>query len=91
MYCPLLELSLRLAISSTLVPKENRKVPWYVDHIFEGQKSKSLTGLLNLTCSAVIPGRAFLRQLFDLPVSVSKPHHLTRLNKDVKADLEIFT
>ena len=51
---------------------------------------QSLTGLLNFTCSVVIPGRAFLRRLFDLTIGVSKPHHLIRLNNEVKADLRIW-
>ena len=43
-----------------------------------------------LKCSVVIPGRAFLRHLYELSIGVSKPHHLIRLSKDVKADLRIW-
>ena len=52
---------------------------------------QSLTGLLNFTCSVVRPGRAFLRQIYDLAIiGVSKSHHLIRLTKEVKADLRIW-
>ena len=46
--------------------------------------------MLNFTCSVVIPGRAFSRRLYDLAIGVSKPHHLIRLTKEMKADLTIW-
>ena len=31
---------------------------------------QSLTGLLNFACTVVVPGRAFLRRLIDLTISI---------------------
>ena len=36
---------------------------------------QSLCGLLNFACQVVLPGRAFLRRLFDLTRGLQKPHH----------------
>ena len=51
---------------------------------------QSLIGLLNFTCSVILPGRAFLRRLIDLTMGVQRPHHRIRLNKDAKADLKVL-
>lgn len=51
---------------------------------------QSLIGLLNFTCSVVLPGRAFLRRLIDLTIGLQRPHHHIRLNKDAKADLQVW-
>lgn len=51
---------------------------------------QSLIGLLNFACSVIKPGRAFLRRLIDLTVGVKSPHHLIRLNKEVKEDLKVW-
>ena len=51
---------------------------------------QSLTGMLNFAHSVVVPGRAFLRRLIDLPVGVHSPHHYARINKEVKADLRLW-
>jgi hypothetical protein len=51
---------------------------------------QSLCGLLNFACAVVSPGRAFLRRLIDLTIGVHAPHHFIRLNKEVKADLNIW-
>ena len=51
---------------------------------------QSLTGLLNFACSVIKPGRAFLRRLIDLTIGVRSPHHLIRLNKEVKEDLKVW-
>jgi len=71
--------------SEARLPSE--KVLWYVNFLsaFLTRKKvtlkelQSLTGLLNFTCSVVLPGRAFLRRLFDLTVSIT-PQHLVRLS-----------
>ena len=47
---------------------------------------QSLIGLLNFTCSVVLPGRAFLRRLIDLTIGIRRPHFKIRLNKDTKSD-----
>lgn len=51
---------------------------------------QSLIGLLNFTCSVILPGRAFLRRLIDLTIGLQRPYHRVRLNKDVKADLQVW-
>ena len=51
---------------------------------------QSLTGMLNFACSVVVPGRAFLRRLIDLTVGVHSPHHYVRINREVKADLQLW-
>ena len=49
-----------------------------------------MSGLLNFACSVIKPGRAFLRRLIDLTVGIRSPHHLIRLNKEVKEDLKVW-
>ena len=49
-----------------------------------------LSGLLNFACSVIKPGRTFLRRLIDLTVGIRSPHHLIRLNKEVKEDLKVW-
>ena len=51
---------------------------------------QSLTGLLNFACSVVVPGRAFLRRLIDLTVGVQSSYHYVRINREVKADLQLW-
>ena len=51
---------------------------------------QSLIGLLNFTCSVILPGRAFLRRLIDLTIGLRRPHHGIRLSKDAKADLKVW-
>ena len=51
---------------------------------------QSLTGLLNFTCSVVLPGRAFLRRLFDLTKGVRRPHHRLRLTKACRKDISVW-
>ena len=54
------------------------------------KKVQSLSGLLNFACSVIKPGRAFLRRLIDLTIGIRSPHHLIRLNKEVKEDLKVW-
>ena len=51
---------------------------------------QSLTGLLNFTCSVVLPGRAFLRRLFDLTKGARRPHHRIRLSKACRKDISVW-
>ena len=51
---------------------------------------QSLTGLLNFTCSVVLPGRAFPRRLFDLTKGVRRPHHRIRLTKACRKDISVW-
>ena len=51
---------------------------------------QSMTGLLNFVCSAIIPGRAFLRRLIDLTIGVKTAHHRIRLTSQEKEDLRVW-
>lgn len=52
---------------------------------------QSMLGLLNFACGCVVPGRAFLRRLYDLTKGKSNPLHWIRLNADSRADLEMWS
>ena len=54
------------------------------------KEMQSLIGLLNFTCSVVIPGRTFLRRMINLTVGVNRPTHLIRLTRIVKDDLNLW-
>ena len=51
---------------------------------------QSLLGSLNFACRAIVPGRPFLRRLFDLTSGVVSPHHHIRLAKGARRDLQIW-
>ncbi len=51
---------------------------------------QSIIGTLNFACAVVLAGRAFLRQLIDLTIGISKPHHHIRLTKEAKEDLRAW-
>ena len=51
---------------------------------------QSLIGLLNFTCSVIVPGRTFFRRLINLTVGVKHPRHFIRLNRETKADLRLW-
>ena len=51
---------------------------------------QSLCGVLNFACDVIIPGRAFLRRLFDLCKGLRKPHHRIKLTRSIKDDLQIW-
>ena len=51
---------------------------------------QSLTGMLNFSCSVVVPGRAFLRRLIYLTIGIHLPYHYVRINQEVKADLKLW-
>ena len=48
---------------------------------------QSLLGLLNFTCSVIVPGRAFLRRMIDLTRGAKRPYHRIRLSKEAKSDI----
>ncbi|XP_068749266.1 uncharacterized protein [Montipora capricornis] len=48
---------------------------------------QSLLGLLNFTCSVIVPGRAFLRRMIDLTKGAKRPYHRIRLSKEAKSDM----
>jgi hypothetical protein len=51
---------------------------------------QSLIGSLNFACRAIAPGRAFLRRLIGYTISLRAPHHVTRVNANMKADLNMW-
>lgn len=54
------------------------------------QEIQSLCGLLNFACQEVVPGRAFLRRLFELTYGLKKAHHRVKLNRGCKDDLQVW-
>ena len=51
---------------------------------------QSLLGTLNFACRVVVPGRAFLRRLFDLTKGVSKKSHWIKIDKAARKDLHAW-
>lgn len=51
------------------------------------RKLQSLLGLLNFATGCVVPGRTFLRRLYDLTINVHCPEFYVRLTKEARADL----
>ena len=51
---------------------------------------QSLLGLLNFCCHVVIPGRTFLRRLYDLTKGVTNRHHRITLNNESRKDLQAW-
>ena len=51
---------------------------------------QSLLGLLNFCCKVVVPGRCFLRRLYDLTRSVTNPNHRITLNKESRKDIHAW-
>lgn len=54
------------------------------------QALQSLLGLLSFACSVIVPGRAFLRRLFDLTIGHTCPHYRITLNSEARADLRAW-
>ena len=73
-----------IRISQALVDMEHkRKV--------QLKELQSLLGLLNFACSCIVPGRTFLRRLYDLTVGHIIPTHYIRLNCGARADLQMWS
>ena len=53
------------------------------------KEMQSLIGILNFTCSVIVPGRTFLHRLINLTVGIRRPRYFIRLPREVKADLRI--
>lgn len=51
---------------------------------------QSLVGLLNFTCSVIVPGRAFLRRLIDLTKGIRSPRHFIRITRECKYDIQVW-
>ena len=64
--------------------------------IYKGKKKISLRdlqwqlGLLNFASGVIIPGRVFLRRLFDLTIGHTSPHYRIRLNSEARYDLKLW-
>ena len=54
------------------------------------QKLQKLCGFLNFLCKCIVPGRAFTRRLYSYFNSSMKPHHHINVNKQIKADLNVW-
>ena len=52
---------------------------------------QSLLGMLNFACLVVIPGRTFLRRLFNLTCGIHKAYHHITLNIEARADLAAWS
>ena len=48
---------------------------------------QSLLGLLNFATGCIVPGRAFLRRLYDLTINIQSLDFFVRINKEARADL----
>ena len=78
------------------LPNEKLKKCYRLLHDFYKRRKvtlkelQSLLGLLNFTCSVVVPGRAFLRRMIDLTKGARRPHHHIRLTKEVKHDIAVW-
>ena len=51
---------------------------------------QSVLGVLNFACGVVLPGRPFLRRLYDLTIGIRKPFFKIRLTRRAKQDLEVW-
>ena len=49
-----------------------------------------LIGFLDFYCLVITYGRAVLRRLIDLTIGITKPYYHIRLNKAVKADMQLW-
>ena len=62
-------------------------------HQIQGRRSitlrdlQSVLGYLQFCTRAIVPGRAFLRRLYNLTIGISRPHHHISLNAGARADL----
>ena len=52
---------------------------------------QSLLGTLNFACRVVVPGRAFLRRMFDLTKGVASSQHRIRLSNEARLDLRAWS
>lgn len=55
------------------------------------QQIQSVAGLLQFACRAIVPGRPFLRRLYDAITGISsKPYYFVRLTASLKHDLQVW-
>ena len=60
---------------------------WQSRRAYTLKELESLLGHLSHAAMVIHPGRIFLRQLFSLLSTVSRPYHYVRLNTSARADL----
>lgn len=51
---------------------------------------QSTIGFLNFACRVVVPGRAFLRQLINLTIGITRPHHYISINAQARSDINTW-
>ena len=82
------------------LPQEKLEKLRHLLHVFSHKRKiklkdlQSVLGLLNFCCKVVVPGRCFLRRLYDLTKSVTNPNHRITLNKESRKDIlawKVFT
>ena len=54
------------------------------------RQMKSLIGKLQFATAVIMPGRPFLRRLYDLTIGIIKPFYTIRLTYETKQDLEMW-
>lgn len=84
-----------IAMITRLPQDKIEKIRYELDIVHNRKKVtlkqlQSLLGLLNFATLCVIPGRTFLRRLYDLTLGVTCPSHSIRLNNDARADLVMW-
>ena len=80
------------------IPVEKvEKARFLIDEILERKSKKiklselqKLAGYLNFLCKAVVPGRPFVRRLYYWMKNLTKPHHHTRVTRELKLDLKMW-
>lgn len=85
-----------LGLGIDFVPSD--KVVELQEHIMELQDKKTITlkqlqslaGSLSFITKALPAGRAFSCRLYGLMSGASKPHHLIRLSRGIKYDLQMW-
>ena len=55
------------------------------------REMESLISYLNFTCSVVLTGRAFLRQLISLIMGIEEPFHYLQITQEAKSDLRTWS
>ena len=80
---PIDKLDKALDLINFFLNKRNRKIT--VNQV------QSITGFLNFLCKCVVPGRPFLRRLYNLTANVKlQPHHHVRITAECRIDMQIW-
>ena len=70
--------------------KMSRDVPQLLYASYSYSDTVTLIGLLNVTCTVVAPGHAYLCRLINLTKGIQTLHHHIRLSKGAKLDILIW-